>query len=86
MMARRRGEVQILIQILTLSLNGSKVTRLMYKANLSYATLRKYLVATLKQGLLCKVLNIDGTTVYFTTEKGKLLLSKLKEVKYALNG
>jgi len=57
----------------------------MYKANLSYSTPRKYLAATLKQGLLCKVFNMDGSVVYFTTDKGKLLLDKLKEVKYALS-
>jgi len=83
-MRRRRGEVQILMDILITSLNGVKFTHLMYKANLSYATLRKYLLATLKQGLITKVDNNDGSAVYYTTEKGRLLLSRLKEVKYAL--
>jgi len=85
-MGRRRGEVQILMDILTTSLNGVKVTHLMYRANLSYSTLRKYLFATLNQGLIIKVNNNDGSVLYRTTEKGKLLLNKLKEVKYALHG
>jgi predicted transcriptional regulator len=83
-MGRRRGEVQILIQILNLSLNGIKVTRLMYRANLSYSTLRKYMLAMLKQGLIYKVNHIDGSALYFTTEKGRLLLGKLKEVRHVL--
>jgi predicted transcriptional regulator len=83
-MGRRRGEVQILIDILSNSLNGVKVTHLMYKANLSYSTLRKHLRVMLKQGLIVKVKNNDGSLVYKTTDKGKLLLSKLKEVKHVL--
>lgn len=85
-MSRRRGEVQILMDILGASLNGVKVTHLMYQANLSYSTLRKYLSATLKQGLICNVTDSDGKVLYHTTEKGKLLLNKLKEVKHALRG
>jgi predicted transcriptional regulator len=84
-MGRRRGEVQILIDILEISLKGVKVTRLMYKANLSYSTLRKYLLAMSKQGLIVKVCNNDGSSAYCATEKGKLVLDRLKEVKYVLH-
>ena len=83
-MGRRRGEVQILMDILNISLNGVKATHLMYRANLSYSSLRKYLSAMLRQGLIVKVNNDNGTVVYQTTEKGGLLLNKLKEVKCAL--
>ena len=85
-MGRRRGEVQILMDILNTSLNGVKVTHLMYRANLSYSTLRKYLFAALDKGLISNVRNSDGSVVYRTTEKGRLLLGKLKEVKSALRG
>jgi predicted transcriptional regulator len=84
-MGRRRGEVQIVMDILDTSLNGVKVTRLMYNTNLSYSTLRKYLSTTLKQGLIGKVNSSDGSVAYHTTEKGRLLLKKLKEVKLALH-
>lgn len=80
----RRGEIQILMDILTLSLKGVKATHLMYKANLSYSTLRKYLSTALKQGLVKKVYNDDGSVEYHTTDKGRLLLERLKEVKYVL--
>ncbi|MEM3725630.1 MAG: winged helix-turn-helix domain-containing protein [Candidatus Bathyarchaeia archaeon] len=80
----RRGEIQILMDVLSLSLKGVKATHLMYKANLSYSTLRKYLSAALKQGLIKKVCNDDGSVMYFITEKGELLLERLKEVKYVL--
>ncbi|MEM3566180.1 MAG: winged helix-turn-helix domain-containing protein [Candidatus Bathyarchaeia archaeon] len=80
----RRGEVQILTDILTLSMKGAKATHLMYKANLSFSTLRKYLDIALKRELLKKVCNDDGSIVYCITEKGKLLLEKLKDVRYVL--
>jgi predicted transcriptional regulator len=83
-MGHRRGEVQILMDILNISLNGVKATHLMYRANLSYSTLRKYLFTALDKGLVSNVRNSDGSVVYRTTEKGKLLLGKLKEVKDAL--
>jgi len=83
-MGRRRGEVQIFIDILGKSLKGIKVTHLMYKANLSYSTLQRYLSAMSKQELIVKVCNDDGSVVYCTTEKGRLVLDRLKEVKYVL--
>ncbi len=84
-MGHRRGEVEILIEILGISLRGVKVTHLMYKANLSYSTLRRYLSAMLKRGLIVKVCNNDGSVIYRATEKGKLALSRLKEVKQVLS-
>jgi len=85
-MGSRRGEVQILLDLLNISLKGVKVTQLMYRSNLSYSTLRKYLSATLKQGLIVKVLDGGGSVVYRTTEKGRLLLTSLNEVKCVLHG
>lgn len=82
-MGRRRSEVQILIDILNISLKGVKVTSLMYQANLSYFTLRKYLTATQNQGLIEKT-NEEGSLKYCTTEKGKLVLKKLEDVTKVL--
>ncbi|MEM3697161.1 MAG: winged helix-turn-helix domain-containing protein [Candidatus Bathyarchaeia archaeon] len=81
---RRRGEVQILTDILTLSLKEVKMTHLMYKANLSYSTLHRYLNVALKRDLIRKVCKDDGSVVYCITEKGRLLLERLKDIKYAL--
>jgi predicted transcriptional regulator len=74
-----------LIDILEISLREVKLTHLMYKANLSYSTLRKYLSTMSKRGLIVKVCNNDGSMVYRATEKGKLVLYRLKEVKYVLS-
>lgn len=80
----RRGELQILVDILTLSLNGVKATHLMYKANLSYSTLQRYMSVALRQGLVRKICNSDGSVEYHITDKGKLLLEKLRDVMYVL--
>ena len=72
------------MDILNLSIKGVKATHLMYKANLSYSTLRRYLSAALRQNLITKVCNDDGSVEYRITEKGKLLLERLKEVKHVL--
>jgi len=82
-MGRRRGEVQILIEILSISLKGVKITHLMFKANLSFSNLRKYLSAMSKQGLI-RVCNDGGLAVYSTTEKGKLVLDRLREIEHIL--
>lgn len=80
-MGHRREEIQILTDILDVSLNGVKLTRLMYRANLSYSTLQRYLLTALNQGLICKTSDGDGSVVYCITDKGRLLLKKLKDVK-----
>jgi len=83
-MARRRGEIEVLIDVLSVAIDDVKVTHLMYKANLSYSTLRKYLAGALDKRLVCKVHNGDGAVVYRTTEEGKMLLEKLRDVKGCL--
>jgi predicted transcriptional regulator len=74
-----------LIDILGVSLKGVRFTRLMYKANLSYSTLQKYLSSMSQRGLIVKVCNYDGSVVYRATEKGKHALDMLKEVRYVLS-
>lgn len=56
----------------------------MYKANLSYSTLHRYLRVALKQGLVRKVCGDDGSVVFWITEKGKLFLERLREVRQVL--
>ena len=83
-LGHRRGEVEILLDILSISVRGVKITQLMYKANLSYATLQKYLLIMSKRRLITTVGTADGSVVYYPTEKGKLVLNRLKEVRQVL--
>jgi predicted transcriptional regulator len=77
----RREQVQILMEVLALSLNGVRVTRLMYRANLSYSTLRRYLRAMSAEGLICKASDSEGCSVYRATQEGRALLNYLRKVK-----
>jgi predicted transcriptional regulator len=52
----------------------------MYGANLSYSTLRKYLVAMSSRGLISKT-GSSGSNVYRTTQEGRALLRDLQNVK-----
>lgn len=74
------------MDVLDVALNDAKVTHLMYKANLSYSTLRKYLSIALDKGLIVKVHNSDGDGVYRTTKKGREFLAKLKHINDCLYG
>lgn len=73
------------MDILTLCMKGVKITHLMYKANLSYSTLQRYLDIALKKELIRKVCNDDGSVIYCITEKGKLLLEKFRDVRHVLH-
>jgi len=84
MSRHRRSDVQILTDLLSVALRDVGVTHLMYKANLSYSTLRRYLSAAQDKGLINKVNNGDGTMVYRTTDKGRIILEKLRDVKTLL--
>jgi len=85
-MCRRRSEGEILMDVLGIASKDVKVTHLMYRANLSYSTLRRYLHAALDKGLVSKVHNNDGSVFYRTTEEGKTVLEKLRASQYSLFG
>lgn len=83
--SHRRGEAQILMDVLTICMNGEKLTHLMYKANLSYSTLRRYLLAMTDQGLISKASTGSGSRVYHTTQKGRMILNELNHVRNYLS-
>lgn len=85
-MGRRRSEAEVLMDVLGVASKGVRVTHLMYGANLSYSTLRRYLFAAVKKGLIRKVHSSDGAVVYWTTEKGEALLKRLRAADYSLFG
>ncbi|MBS7635394.1 DUF4364 family protein [Candidatus Bathyarchaeota archaeon] len=80
-MGNRRHEMEILMNILRITMREAKITHIMYKANLSYSSLRKYLSEALNTGLIVKEYNGDGLPIYRITEKGRSLLEKLEEVE-----
>jgi len=71
-MNKYRGRLEIIRDILTIAVeeNGTKKTRIMYGANLSYKLVTQYLDVVIKAGLL----NYDGKSTYKITQKGKEFL------------
>jgi predicted transcriptional regulator len=68
---KNRSSLDIAREILTIALVNVCKTRIMYRANLSFLQLEKYLRALLENALL----SFDGNSGYFTTNSGKEFLA-----------
>ena len=74
----KRSESEIISQILSLAKEDVKKTRLMYATNLCYNHFIEYMDFLLgKKFLGVKSSNPSGN-IYYTTEKGKKFLEKIK--------
>jgi predicted transcriptional regulator len=74
---KRRSEFEIVQELLSLAIVGSKKTPLMYRANMCYSQFNEYLHQLLEKKFIeTRVGNPHGT-LYFTTEKGKKLLESV---------
>jgi predicted transcriptional regulator len=77
--SKRRDKLCIIAEILEISKDGTLKTRIMYKANLSFAQLNEYLKLMLKIGMLDKFV-YNGKDVYAATEKGLDFLQRHGEL------
>jgi predicted transcriptional regulator len=83
MVKNRRSEMEIIAEILTLSLDGSKTTELLYQGNLSYTQLKNYLPFLLENNILEEGFQVNNgytSKSYHVTEKGLNLLEDIKKV------
>ena len=69
-MGKYRSRLQIIADVLSVVNDGARKTQIMYKANLSYQLLNRYLDETLKLGLI----NQNSSGVYEVTERGCVFL------------
>ncbi len=75
-MSKHRSREDIVADILSIVKDGSKKTHIMYRANLSYALLCKYLDKLVSGGLIrCR----KTDAVYVLTKKGETYLSAYLE-------
>ena len=77
--SKRRDKLAIMAEILEISRKGTLKTRIMYKANLSFAQLIEYLSFMLKTQLLNKF-NANNKNVYGVTKKGEEFLYRHSEI------
>jgi predicted transcriptional regulator len=80
---KRRDRLYIIAEILTLAIDGSLKTQIMYKANLSFAQLNEYLSFLIRMDLL-KLHKEERKKIYKITAKGKKYLESYKEISNLL--
>ena len=68
-----RGKIQIMANIVDLCKAGIRKTHIMYKGNLSYEQINRYLYELLEKELIIQNLD-DGVLTYRATEKGRSFL------------
>lgn len=71
----RRGEVEIMRDVLEVCLRGASKTRIVYRANLNFTRLNKYLGMLLSLGYVVEEDVPSRSVVYRTTKAGKIFLN-----------
>jgi len=81
-----RTRIDIMANILHISIGGAKKTHIMYKCNLSYNQLQTYLKALSDRKLLKKAfLGGNNKSFYETTPKGRVFLEAYSNIKGLLS-
>jgi len=80
---KKRDSLSIIASILSHALHGMGKTQLVYKTNLNFGIMEKYLKFLMKNNLLSPYL-LEGNTKYKTTEKGVLFLKELERLNQFL--
>ncbi|MFB0523349.1 MAG: winged helix-turn-helix domain-containing protein [Candidatus Bathyarchaeia archaeon] len=81
--SRRRDRLSIIAEILDKAREGVLKTRIMYKANLSFAQINEYLSLIVDLDLL-EVAKNPEKTIYKTTHRGLQYLQGYKEIRELL--
>jgi predicted transcriptional regulator len=76
----KRSRYEIISTILKISVDGVTITKIVYRANLNFKIAREYLTYLIKLDMIYAE-NINGKTVYKTTDKGKDFLKKFSELE-----
>ncbi len=76
-MRERRSKDRIILEVLSICADGENITRIVYRANTNFTTVRAYLDTLIKNGLIEPVLQ-ESPTLYKTTQKGIHFRNRLK--------
>jgi len=76
----KRGRLEIIYEILSVSRQPTRKTRILYRCNLSYDQLQKYLQYLISHGLLMSFKK-DRREFFQGTEKGKEFLDWYERLK-----
>lgn len=76
----KRGESEIIAQILLSTKNKIKKTHIIYNTNISYSNFIKYFDFLIKKGFIEEKDGNPGGKVYQITEKGEQLLESINKL------
>lgn len=81
-MRERRSRDGIILEVLSICIDGENITKIVYRANTNFTTIRAYMDLLIKNGL---IESIQGTPVlYKTTQKGIDMRNRLKMLREEL--
>ena len=84
MFNKRRGEIEIIGEILGLSQKGAKKTEILYKNNMSFVQLNNYLSVMMEKDMIKEETllknGITSNKIYINTEKGNNLLEDINKI------
>jgi len=72
---RYRSRLDIMADVIKITMTGAKKTQIMFKANLSYKLLQIYMRALLEEGLIS-----ESNGRYVTTDRGKDFLETYQKL------
>ncbi len=71
----RRNDLDICADLLKVTMNGAKKTQMVYRANLNFNIVKKYIKRLTDNGFIT-----SENGHYFTTDKGSRFLAKYREL------
>jgi predicted transcriptional regulator len=77
LLSERRTTVKLMVVILEIALKGAGKTEIVYKANLNFRRVQKYLDFLVGKGLIS--VSSNKRKKYRTTEKGKAFIKRYRE-------
>jgi len=83
MFNNRRSEIEIVGEILKISLNGARKTEILYQGNLSYTQVQNYIPFLVEKNILEESLvknNGNSYKLYKATNKGLILLEDINKI------
>jgi predicted transcriptional regulator len=81
-MSDRRSKDRIILEILTICIEGENITKIVYTANTNFTTVRAYLDLLIRKGL---IIAEDGSPkLYKTTKRGMAMVDRLQMLQEEL--
>jgi len=81
---KRRDKLVIMTEIIGIAIKGTSKTQIMYKANLSFSQLKRYLALLSHHSLLKKSAH-DGKEIYKATQKGVEFMERQQQIIDLIN-